>query len=230
MYYSTNALTGYEATATDGDLGKVLGFGFDDRSWQVPYVIVRAGWIPGRVVMVDADKVTVVDGEKQRIYFDLTGAEMRAQADIHDRPPVHLVEEHARKQSEEATAEALLAQARGSSLRNSSEIVGYVVDALDGRAGKVTDLIVDTRSWSVHQLVLRRGWFHGQVFVPTHRIMNIESEGRRVALRVDREEAWQGRRFDEKALVNTTQETRVVDYRANTHLVAREEFVHTSSQ
>ena len=46
-------LRGFELHATDGDLGAVTEFYFDDLDWTVLYMVVDSGaWLPGRRVLV----------------------------------------------------------------------------------------------------------------------------------------------------------------------------------
>lgn len=208
MYYSTDSLTGFRATATDGELGKVLGFAFDDRTWKVPRLIVRASWLPSHVVMADAYAVKLVDGAKRRIFFDLTKDELRRQPDIHQLPPVH-------KLGAEAT-----------SLRDTSEVIGYRIEATDGTVGQLGDVVVDTRKWRVHELVVREGWLlrSSRAAAPEW-VAAIDSAAKQVKLRVDREAVLSARAFNPEAPVNTTHETRVVDYTGKTHLAKREEVV-----
>ena len=43
-------------SATDGDLGQVKDFYFDDQSWKIRYLVVDTGnWLPGRQVLLSPD-------------------------------------------------------------------------------------------------------------------------------------------------------------------------------
>ncbi|MFT4839743.1 MAG: sporulation protein YlmC with PRC-barrel domain [Planctomycetota bacterium] len=229
MYYSTDAITGFRATATDGELGKVLGFGFDDQTWEVSCVIVRAGWFPGHVVMVDSKSVKMVDGAKKRIFFDLTKEGLRNQAAIDSNPPVHKLEE--RLQSGRSDASPSQAQVESTHLRNTSVVIGYRAEATDGGVGKVCDIIVDTKAWRVHELVVREGRLFGtlRALAPQWAIA-IDWATKQVKLLVDKEAVRSSPVFDPKAPVNTTRETRVVDYNAETHLAKREEVAGSSTR
>ena len=48
MQHSICSLIGYEIRATDGDLGTVDEFYFDDETWTVRYFVVETGnWLSG---------------------------------------------------------------------------------------------------------------------------------------------------------------------------------------
>jgi hypothetical protein len=53
MQATISDLIGYAIRATDGDLGKVDEFYFDDQSWTIRYVVVETGnWLTGRKVLI----------------------------------------------------------------------------------------------------------------------------------------------------------------------------------
>jgi hypothetical protein len=53
MLHSTKELDGYSITATDGAMGSIKDFYFDDDTWAVRYLVVNTSvWLPGRKVLV----------------------------------------------------------------------------------------------------------------------------------------------------------------------------------
>jgi hypothetical protein len=53
MLRSTKQLYGEKLGASDGEIGHVKDFYFDDQSWTVRYVVVDTGaWLPGRLVLI----------------------------------------------------------------------------------------------------------------------------------------------------------------------------------
>jgi hypothetical protein len=53
MLRSIKQLCGDKLGASDGDIGHVQDFFFDDRNWTVRYVIADTGsWLPGRQVLI----------------------------------------------------------------------------------------------------------------------------------------------------------------------------------
>ena len=53
MLQSIKLLFGNKLGASDGDLGHVKDFYFDDQNWVVRYVVADTGnWLPGRQVLL----------------------------------------------------------------------------------------------------------------------------------------------------------------------------------
>lgn len=53
MIRSLNDLSGYTVRGSDGEIGRVDGFYFDDDGWMVRYVIVDSGgWLGGRHILL----------------------------------------------------------------------------------------------------------------------------------------------------------------------------------
>ena len=53
MQINTNKLVGYNLEATDGEIGKVESFYFDDDTWTIRYMVVKTGgWLSGRKVLI----------------------------------------------------------------------------------------------------------------------------------------------------------------------------------
>ena len=53
MLWNASAIKGYAIEASDGDIGTVSDFLFDDVSWQVRWLVVDTGnWLSGRKVLL----------------------------------------------------------------------------------------------------------------------------------------------------------------------------------
>ena len=53
MQHRISSMIGYAIRATDGDLGKVEEFYFDDETWKIRYIVVETGnWLSGRKVLI----------------------------------------------------------------------------------------------------------------------------------------------------------------------------------
>ncbi len=51
MHRNVNSLIGNPMKGTDGELGKVAEFYFDDQAWIIVYLVVKTGnWLSGRKV------------------------------------------------------------------------------------------------------------------------------------------------------------------------------------
>ena len=65
MLNYTKNLKGFAIHATDGELGKVDDFYFDDESWAIRYLTVdTGGWLSGRSVLISPIAVIHTDWQE----------------------------------------------------------------------------------------------------------------------------------------------------------------------
>jgi sporulation protein YlmC with PRC-barrel domain len=104
------------------------------------------------------------------------------------RPPLGRPDAGAREEVLQMAQRAEQAAAR-SHLRSVREVIGYDVDADDGRVGVLDDLVIDARSWAVLQLVIdaRPWWPGGHVRVSSSTPVDIDWSRRRMRLRCARD-------------------------------------------
>lgn len=70
---STQAVSGYAIETSDGEIGKVYDFIFDDRSWQIHYVVIDTGnWLPGRKVLISPRWIESIDWAQTKVTTALT--------------------------------------------------------------------------------------------------------------------------------------------------------------
>ena len=63
MLRSVKELTGYKILATDGEIGRVHDFYFDNQNWIMRYLVVDTGtWLPGRRVLLSPADDCVLRG------------------------------------------------------------------------------------------------------------------------------------------------------------------------
>ena len=88
MLRSTEELRGYAVRATDGDIGKVHGFYFDDRVWTIRYLVLDTGnWFEGRRVLLPTAALGMPDWAKQVFPVSLTAP--AGQSSLHPPQPWH---------------------------------------------------------------------------------------------------------------------------------------------
>lgn len=203
-YINLNALRDVPIATTDGVIGRVDDFLFDDLTWQIRYVVAelddaserqRVLLSPAAVKSRAADRLTLnvtrqrvaesppVDWDKpiSRHYESALFDYYRWQP--YWRPPVMpgdvgsamMVPPLTRMQQKEAAAESTEAEV-DPHLRSFSEVCGYTIDATDGAVGHLDDLIVLDNDWRIHFLVVKTGiWFFGKsVVVPPAWIETID--------------------------------------------------------
>lgn len=211
MLESSKMLIGRRVEARDGEMGKVKDLYFDQRTWNVRYVVVDTGrWLPGRQVLISPASVGELT-EDQRLSVLLTKAQ------VEDSPPITWDKPVSREMEERLSLHyswptywvppmpggPLLDPMLGgrvppnivtveteteSTLRSVEEVTGYRITATDGEIGHIDRFLIDTDSWIVSGLVIdTRNWLPGKkVVVGTSRIQKIDWASSHVTLDLDR--------------------------------------------
>ena len=62
MLFAVNGLIGCPVAASDGDIGSVKDFLFDDRSWKIRWMTVDTGhWLTGRQVLIHPSAIAPLE-------------------------------------------------------------------------------------------------------------------------------------------------------------------------
>ena len=182
MLVSAKELRGYSIRATDGDAGSVKGLYFDDESWKVRYVVVRAGGlIANRPVLIVPEFVERTDRSARVLHLGLTKEQVGSAPGVaSDRPVVDQEEVahfddhgaypywgsgweaagaspvHAGPGAPDRTAAVgILRKEEGDpSLRSTRKIESYSIGATDAGAGHVEDFLVDDEEWEIRYVVV----------------------------------------------------------------------------
>jgi hypothetical protein len=89
MLHSTKGLEDYVISATDGEIGHVKDFYFDDDAWVVRYLVVEAGsWLSSRKVLISPISVHHPDWLERTIPVSITQEQVRNSPDIDTDKPV----------------------------------------------------------------------------------------------------------------------------------------------
>lgn len=88
MLRSLDDLKRYGIHATDGDIGQVKDFYFDDERWAVRYLIVQTGnWLMGRKVLISPISIGKPDWETKKLPVRISVAQVKNSPNINtDRP------------------------------------------------------------------------------------------------------------------------------------------------
>ena len=189
MRHSISSMIGYAIRATDGDLGKVDEFYFDDETWTIRYIVIETGnWLSGRKVLISPVAFGKPELESRTISVNLTCVQVRSSPDIDTERPIyrqHEAELHEYYQwpwrggyggtfgttplppsgdEEFVEQEASVSGRRDDPhLRSTRQVTGYHIHATDGEIGHVEDFIVDDENWAVRFLVVdTRNWLPGK--------------------------------------------------------------------
>jgi uncharacterized protein YrrD len=91
---SSKEVAGYGVRATDGDIGHVEDFLFDDVHWALRFLIVDTrNWWPGKKVLVSPQWVTSVDWPAQRVEVELTREQIKGSPPFDAGRPLEREEE-----------------------------------------------------------------------------------------------------------------------------------------
>lgn len=89
MLRSLKHLYGSKLGATDGEIGHVKDFYFDDQAWAVRYVVVDSGsWLPGRQVLLSPHSLACLDPVENVLRVDLTRKQIEDSPSIESHKPV----------------------------------------------------------------------------------------------------------------------------------------------
>ncbi|MEP6748222.1 MAG: PRC-barrel domain-containing protein, partial [Bacteroidota bacterium] len=78
MQHIVKSLTGHQIRATDGDIGEVKEFYFDDETWAVRYLIIETGnWLTGRKILLSPQAVLKIDPAIQVFSVNLSKEQIR---------------------------------------------------------------------------------------------------------------------------------------------------------
>jgi hypothetical protein len=80
---------GFAIEATDGRVGTVVDFLFDDASWKVRWLVVDCGtWLKGRNVLIHPSAVSYAGLEDEQFEVKLTKAQVEASPSWLEHQPV----------------------------------------------------------------------------------------------------------------------------------------------
>ena len=179
MQYRLSDLIGKTIRATDGDLGKVSEFFFDDATWTIRYLVAETGsWLFGRTVLISVFSLGKPDSESGTFPVNLTYEQVRNSPDIDTERPVsrqHEIElaeyylwprywtsihgggmpdtQHPRNKKPVDKKPVAPQRHDNWHLRSSRDITGYTMFGPDGDIGPMDDFIADDEHWVIRYLV-----------------------------------------------------------------------------
>lgn len=96
MLRSVKQLYGDKLGASDGDIGHVKGFYFDDENWAIRYLVADTGsWLSGRQVLISPHSLGCLDQAGKVLRVNLTRKQ------IEDSPPIETHKPVSRQYEEE---------------------------------------------------------------------------------------------------------------------------------
>jgi hypothetical protein len=172
-------LEGRAVHAADGSIGMLEAFCFDAVGWVVRYLVVDTGdWLMGRQVLVPSFAVDDTSAREPAIIVELTRYQIEGSPPLDAERPILRAYEaryHAHYNwppywevdpltglqlsqvpvsPELVTGESASGRYRESHLQRSTGLYGCDVVARDGMTGKVMDLVIDVRYFSIRYLMV----------------------------------------------------------------------------
>jgi hypothetical protein len=184
MLSNLSLLNDFTIAASDGHIGSVSDFLFDDGSWRIRWLVVDTGsWLPGRKVLLPPHVLGRPDTEARLFPVSLTMQAVRESPPIDtDRPVSRQMEINTYDYYGWApywtnglimggigggliplngpgphwNSDAL--DKRGGvgnpHLRSTKSVTGYHIHARDGEIGHIHDFLIDQNDWSIQELVI----------------------------------------------------------------------------
>lgn len=191
MFQNTLDLYGKQLSASDGIIGSVKDFYFDDETWSLRYMVADIGtWLPGRKVLLPPDAFghggfRRSDEDSEVLRVSLTRQQ------IEDSPSIETHATVSRQYEKEyyqyygwpgywqdggmwgATMMPMVmmppvdpnlpVRQDDVHLRSTKEVTGYHIHAADGVIGSVSGFMVDGVNWKIHELAVESGhWYAGK--------------------------------------------------------------------
>lgn len=89
MLQSVNDLKGYDIFATDGEIGNIEEFYFEDINFKMRYLVANTGnWLTGKQNLISPVRITHLDRENRRVRVSLTKEEVRKSPTVDKHLPV----------------------------------------------------------------------------------------------------------------------------------------------
>ncbi len=205
MLQESRTLYGIKLTASDGDIGHVKDFYFDDKTWVVRYLVVDTGsWLSGRQVLLSPHAFGKLDREGNALHVNLNKKQIEDSPSIESHKPVSrqyevdyyryygwpaywnggaiwglggypMVMPPSKDQIE---AQQPHHHRDDKHLQSMKAVTGYQIHATDEAIGTVNGFMVDDRSWAIHEVVVEAGhWYSGkEIRISSGKVLRISYE------------------------------------------------------
>jgi hypothetical protein len=209
MFRSLGDLMGASMIATDGGIGRICNFLFDDELWKIRYCVVDVGhWLARREVLISMSAIDQPDWKTKTLRARLTKEQLRNGPDVDSKKPVSRQQEIAMREYfgwpaywdtvvDKVFPPNLIPAGRefpvhteeDNHLRSWADVIGYEVWASDGVVGYLESFVVDEAVWHIGYLDVKTGdWLQSRsVLVPTSWVKSISWADHHVNLQGSRE-------------------------------------------
>ncbi|MGD1008458.1 MAG: PRC-barrel domain-containing protein [Ignavibacteriaceae bacterium] len=184
MQRSVNNLVGCTVDAKDCELGKVNEFYFDDITWSIRYLVVKAGyWMSERILLIPQAALGGTDWKSRRFHVNFTMKQVSNSPKIDTEKPIYRQNEielfnHyslqyywengfytrpirmvpfatiTNKNTIKKDDDFIQELQNDQYLLSTNKVKGYYIHANDGEIGHVEDYILDDENWNLRFLIV----------------------------------------------------------------------------
>lgn len=238
MLISISKISDYKFIATDGEIGKIKEFLFDDEFWTIRYLVVSTGSLLNkRNVHISPYFISYINHGLEEIYVDLT------QEQIRNSPEVDTEKTLSRQDEEkyyryygapeywggpyawgtsakiDRNREDWKTYKPGKSswepkLRSSKDVSGHKIQATNESIGDVDDFIIDDENWTIRYFLVDTGtWLNDRlVLISPQWIERIGWDENKVFVKVSSDKIRNAPEYDETTGLSRDYERNLYDY------------------
>lgn len=220
MLINTHHIYGTSVSATDKTAGTVRDLLFDDRTWDVRFLVVHSGrWLTGQSELLTPGVIDHADWMARRLSVRLTEDEVMRSPTPDEHPPASRGREF--QESKLIAWDAYWTgwledspEVGDPHLDSVKEVTGYHLEADDGEIGHVADFLVDDQAWAIRYLVMdTRNWLPGKhALVVPSLVESVDWNERMVRVHVSRQKLREAPPFEVAVPVTREYEERLCEY------------------
>lgn len=168
MLHLAQKIAGATVSGTDGEIGTLEDFYFEEAGWNVRYLLVDTGsWFDGKRVLLSPSAVQG-DWGRTGVHVNLSREDVRNSPALDDAAMPDVADE------------------RLDSVKTTS---GYHIRARNGEIGHVDDFLIGQDSWRIRYLLVdTSNWIGGRsVIVSSDAVERVDKEDNQIYVAADRD-------------------------------------------
>ena len=168
MLHLAQKIAGVTVSGTDGEIGTLEDFYFEEAGWNVRYLLVDTGsWFDGKRVLLSPSAV-LGDWGRTGVHVNLSRDDVRNSPALDDEAMPDVADE------------------RLDSVKTTS---GYHIHARNGEIGHVDDFLIGQDSWRIRYLLVdTSNWIGGRsVIVSSDAVERVDKEDNQIYVAADRD-------------------------------------------
>jgi hypothetical protein len=239
MLYRLEKLIGASVHASDGEVGKIKDFYFDNLRWTVRYLVLdTGGWLEDRQILISPFTIDYIDVKKNVVYARLSKERIEGSPRIDTDMPVsrqHEVELGTYYgypgywggsmlwgdlPFPQIPADPVMVGnqyvddkiAQGDPhLHSVNEVIGYHLKVMDGEIGHLQDFLIEEESWAIRYMIVNtRNWWPGKdVVIPPQWSKAIDWSERVVRLDLTQENVKSAPEYDDSIVLSRVYEEKL---------------------